>query len=98
MVNLCIYGYSFTVLVPILFICLVPLEIVKYIALGYGLVVSIVFLVYNIYKTIEEKAEKSKYVVLGIIVIFQLILYFTLKFYFFSSLYEGKKTTSENLE
>ena len=82
--NICIYGYSFTILLPLLFICVAPYEIVKLAALGYGLAASIVFLVYNMYKAIEDQPGKSKYIVLGLIVVFQIVLYFVLKFYFFS--------------
>lgn len=91
MTNLCVYGYSFTVLIPILFICLIPYDIVKYISLGYGLVTSIIFLIVNIYQVLSKESSKAKYVILCMIVVFQLLLYFTLKFYFFASLYEGSK-------
>ena len=90
--SICIYGYSYTVLIPIMFVCLVPSVIVKLIVLGYGLVNSTMFLVYNMYKTIDQKAEKSKYVILGIIILFQVILYATLKFYFFGKIEAQLKT------
>ena len=94
MTNICIYGYSFTVLAPVMFICIIPYEIVKIIALAYGLISSTAFLVYNMYKSIEEKAEKSKYVILVLIVGFQAILYLTLKFYFLGGIVPATTTTS----
>ena len=95
--NICIYGYSFTILAPVMLLCLIPIEIVKWVALGYGLFHSTMFLVYNMYKTIEEKAEKSKYVILGLIIVFQVALYLVMKFYFFSSLYEKPHEKLRNL-
>lgn len=89
--NICIYGYSFTILLPIIVLCLIPVELVKIIFLGYGFITSTMFLVYNMYKSIEEKAEKSKYVILTLIVGFQIVLYLTLKLYFFGQI---KATTS----
>lgn len=86
--SVCIYGYSFTILIPVLFFCIIPYEIAKYIALGYGLAASTVFLVYNMYKAIETESGKSKYIILGIIILFQVVLYFVLKFYFFSGITE----------
>lgn len=84
--SICVYGYSFTILIPLLFICIAPYNIVEYIALGYGLLSSTVFLVYNIYKLIEDQAKSSKYIILALIVGFQVILYFVLKFYFFTKI------------
>ena len=83
-----IYGYSFTILAPIMFICLVPLEIVKIIALSYGLIHSSIFLMYNLFVNLEEKAQKSKYIILCISLCFQIMLYLVLKFYFFSKIIE----------
>ncbi len=84
--SICIYGYSFTILLPLLFLCIIPIEIAKYVTLGYGLIHSTMFLVYNMYQAIDEKAEKSKYFILGLIIGFQVFLYFLLKFYFFSAI------------
>ena len=81
--NMCVYGYSYTILVPILLICLIPFKLVSTLALLYFLIHSCTFLFYNMYKIIEEKAPKSKYVVLGLIGGIQLVLFLLLKFYFF---------------
>ena len=84
--SICIYGYSFTVLLPLLFLCVIPFEIARYIALGYGLIASTSFLLYNMYKAIENRSGSSKYIVLGLILGCQVLLYMILKFYFFSQI------------
>lgn len=93
--SICIYGYSFTILIPIFVLCVIPIEIVKIICLSYGFIVSSVFLVYNIYKEIEHKAGNSKYVILGLIILIQAIIYLTLKFYFFAQFNNEKASQSE---
>lgn len=96
MVNICIYGYSYTILIPILFLCIIPLELIKIVLLAYGLISSTVFLVYNMYKAIEQKSGSSKYVILGLIIGCQVILYFTLKFYFFAEISRKKTSIDGN--
>lgn len=74
-----------------MFLCLIPYDIAKYIALGYGLISSSVFLLFNLFIYFEDKADKLRYVVLGIALAFQVGLYFTLKFYFFDEFKVIKK-------
>jgi len=81
--NLCIYGYSYTILIPILLICIIPFKLISTLALLYFLIHSCTFLFYNMYMVIQQKAQKSKYVVLGLLGGIQLLLFFFLKFYFF---------------
>lgn len=88
---ICVYGYSFTILAPIMFLCLIPVEIVKYLVLGYGLVASTIFLVLNLFKSLEGKADKSRYIILVIVGVFQAGIYLTLSFYFFSKILVNTK-------
>ena len=81
--NMCIYGYSYTILIPILLICIIPFKLISTLALLYFLIHSCTFLFYNMYMVIQQKAQKSKYVVLGLLGGIQLLLFFFLKFYFF---------------
>ena len=81
--NICIYGYSYTILIPILLVCIIPLKLISTLALLYFLIHSCTFLFYNMYLVIQQKAQKSKYVVLGLLGGIQLLLFFFLKFYFF---------------
>ena len=81
--SMCIYGYSYTILIPILLICIIPFKVVATVALLYFLIHSSIFLFYNMFLVIQEKAQKSKYVVLGLLGGIQLLLFFFLKFHFF---------------
>ena len=81
--NLCIYGYSYTILIPILLLCIIPFKLVATLALLYFLIHSCTFLFHNMYLVIQQRAQKSKYVVLGLLGGIQLLLFFFLKFYFF---------------
>ena len=81
--NMCIFGYSYSILIPILLICIIPFKLISTLALLYFLIHSCTFLFYNMYLVIQQKAQKSKYVVLGLLGGIQLLLFFFLKFYFF---------------
>ena len=81
--NMCIYGYSYTILVPILLICIIPYKIISTLALLYFLIHNCTFLFYNMYLIIQQKAPKSKYFVLGLLGGTQFTLFLFLKFYFF---------------
>ena len=81
--NMCVYGYSYTILVPILLICIIPSKLISTLALLYFLVHSCTFLFYNMYLIIQQKAPKSKYIVLGLLGGVQFVLFLLLKFYFF---------------
>jgi len=81
--NMCLYGYSYTILVPILILCIIPLKLISTLALLYFLVHSCTFLFYNMYLIIQSKAPRSKFVVLGLLGGAQFILFLLLKFYFF---------------
>ena len=81
--NMCVYGYSYTILVPILILCIIPYKLVSTLALLYFLIHSCTFLFYNMYLIIQQKAPKSKYVVLGLLGGIQFVLFLLLKFYFF---------------
>ena len=81
--NMCVYGYSYTILVPILLLCILPYKLVSTLALLYFFVHSCTFLFYNMYLIIQQKAPKAKYFVLGLLGGVQLVLFLLLKFYFF---------------
>lgn len=89
-VNICIYGYSFTILAPILILCAIPNDLTESIFLIYAFLHSSVFLVYNMWSVIVQKSEKSKYVILGILMGFQCVIYLLLKFYFFGGVINKK--------
>ncbi len=84
MTNVCVYGYSFAILGPVLLACVIPSDLVEALLLLGWLVCSSFFLLWNVLKFIAEKAEKSKYIILGLILGIQVVLFLTLKFYFYA--------------
>ena len=82
--NICVYGYSFVILIPILFLCMIPSNLIETCLLLYFIAHSGVFIFYNMWVIIQDKAEKAKYAVLGILGGIHVILFFGLKCYFFA--------------
>jgi hypothetical protein len=85
MVVLCIYAYSFTVYIPIMFLC-IPFEILQWILLLYAVGSSTIFLFLNFQEELNKYVDNKKYFVLGVVVIFQICLLLTLKLQFFASI------------
>ena len=81
--NMCVYGYSYAILIPVLLICIVPFKLVSTLSLLYFLIHSCAFLFYNMILIIQNKAPKSRFVVIGLIGGIQFVLFLLLKFYFF---------------
>jgi len=86
----CYYGYSFTIFAPTVLLSIINVEIAKWIFLGYAIAHSTAFLITNLWKELSKYVEKSRYIILGIIVLVQVILLFALKFYFFGSYIDKK--------
>jgi len=87
----CYYGYSFTILAPTVLLSIIQVELLKWIFLGYAIAHSTAFLIFNLWKELSKYVEKSRYIIIGIIVFAQLVLLFALKFYFFNSYIVEKK-------
>ena len=85
MTNICIYGYSFVILIPILILCIIPSNLLETVLLIYFLFHSCSFLFYNVYVLISEQAPNAKWPFLGILGGIQLFLFLLLKFYFFKA-------------
>jgi hypothetical protein len=83
LINMCVYGYSYAILVPILILCIIPYRLISTLALLYFLIHSCTFLFFNLYLIIQQKAPKAKYVVLALLGGVQFALFLLLKFYFF---------------
>ena len=81
--NMCVYGYSYAILIPVLLICIIPFKLVSTLSLLYFLIHSCAFLFYNMILMIQNKAPKSKFLVIRLIGGIQYTLFLLLKFYFF---------------
>lgn len=85
----CLYGYSLFVFIPASFFSAVPVEAVRWVAVGVAGVMSAVFLGVNIRSHIKTASERWLLIVIGSAVV-QLGLALVVKRYFFTFFYEDK--------
>ena len=83
---ICIYGYSYTIFLPITIICSIPSQVLQWIFLGYAILSSTSLIIMSISKSISKIQKGKKIAIIIIIIIFQLIIFVVLKFYFFKHL------------
>ena len=93
---ICLYGYSYTIFLPITIICSIPSQLLQWIFLGYAILSSSSLIIMSISKSISEIPKGKKIAIIIIIIIFQLIIFGVLKFYFFKHL--NKKLEEEAVE
>lgn len=83
---ICIYGYSYTIFLPIIIVCSIPSNLLQWILLAYGIVSSTSLIIMNLGKALASIDKGKKIVIIIIIIIFQVIIFFMLKLYFFKHL------------
>ena len=83
---ICIYGYSYTIFLPIIIVCSIPNNLLQWILLAYGIVSSTSLIIMNLGKALASMEKGKKIVIIIIIIIFQVIIFFMLKLYFFKHL------------
>ena len=91
---ICVFGYSYTIFLPITIICVIPSQILHWIFLGYAILSSSSLIIMSISKTISDISKGKKIAIIVIIIIFQLVIFGVLKFYFFKHL--NKKLEGED--
>ena len=82
---ICIYGYSYTIFLPIIIVCSIPNQLLQWILLAYAIFSSTSLIIINISKSFVNSG-KGKFAVIIIICIFQIVIFFVLKLYFFKHL------------
>ena len=83
---ICVYGYSYTVFLPITIICSIPSQLLQWLLLAYALISSSSLVIMSIGKSLSEITKGKKIAIIIIIIIFQFILFCVLKFYFFKKI------------
>ena len=91
---ICIYGYSYTIFLPIIIVCSIPNNLLQWILLAYGIFSSTSLIIMNLSKALASMDKGKKIVIIIIILIFQVIIFFMLKLYFFKHL--NKELMTEN--
>ncbi len=83
---ICVYGYSYTIFLPITIICSIPNSLLQWALLAYAIFSSTSLIIVNVAKSFGEVGKGKKLVVIILICIFQIIIFFVLKLYFFKHL------------
>ena len=95
---ICVYGYSYTIFLPITIICSIPSQLLQWLLLAYGLISSSSLFIMSISKSLAEITKGKKIAIIIIIIIFQLILFCVLKFYFFKKINKELDENEKNDE
>jgi len=89
---LCIYGYTLSVFVPISILCVIPSNLLRWLLVLIGGVVSAIFLLSNFHAHLadcfpygEGDAKRKMYLLLGSMGVFHVVLLLLFKIYFFYS-------------
>jgi len=80
---LCIYGYSLFVYSPVALLCIIPIDLAKWIVVGIGCLFSTAFLVVNLWVPLRDRLS---YAIISLVVIaaLHLGLALTFRLYFFN--------------
>ena len=81
---ICTYGYSFSVYIIAVISCITTLQVLQWIFLAYACFSSTWLLVVGYWKELEKYPNNKKYIICGIVLIFQVGLFLLIKMYFFS--------------
>jgi hypothetical protein len=87
---LCIYGYTLSIFIPISVLCVVPSNVLRWVLLIGGGVISAIFLLSNFHAHLadcfpygEGDAKRKMYLLLGSMACFHVVLLVIFKIYFF---------------
>mmetsp|Transcript_28208 Transcript_28208/g.25008 ORF Transcript_28208/g.25008 Transcript_28208/m.25008 type:complete len:180 (+) Transcript_28208:124-663(+) len=86
--TICIYGYSYSILIPISLLAIIPINIVEWILLILGIASSTWFLLNNFAAYLAGLIGKQRYILLGFIGGAQVVLLLFFKLKFYDSFYE----------
>src|SRR5690349_6010538 len=88
---ICTYGYSFTIFLPIVIVCSIPMDLMQWILIAYAVFSSTSFILVNYWKELSKYLEKRRYIILAIVIAFQAGLFLMLKMYFFEKMNKENK-------
>lgn len=84
---ICIYGYSLTSLIPSVFLGFLPIPYIEVIVLIISVLLSFSIIFKTIWDDVKNFEKSKKYISLGLVIVFQVLLFLLLKFYFLKDLY-----------
>ena len=85
---LCIYGYSYTIFIPVILLCSSGYVVSQWIFLSYGFLQSTSFIIVNYWRELGKYVDKLRIIIILLIIGCQAALVFTLKLYFFKKFEE----------
>jgi len=91
--TLCIYGYSYFVLVPALIISVIPITILQWIALMAALGSSTWFLLNNYSHEMKKYVGNQRYILLAVLAGSQVVLFLVFRLKFFADIYGSAPKT-----
>jgi hypothetical protein len=80
----CVYGYSFTSVIPVSVLCLVPFALVRWIAVLMGLLTSLCFVKVTFWNDFATGRPWLKWLITAVLATGQAIIFATYRIYFFS--------------
>ena len=80
---LCIYGYSFSIYIPVVFVCGFGINFFQWIFLLYAAFSITSFIIANFWREMGKFVDKMRYIIIIVVIFGQLGLFFVLKLYFF---------------
>ena len=80
-----LYGYSNLIWIPVSFISWSTLDILNYVFVGLGFMISVLFLVRNLYPVISSTPKQRAKILLIVVVVLQFGLAVAIKFLFFAN-------------
>jgi hypothetical protein len=84
---ICIYGYSFSCFIPIFLLCIIPVPVLQWLLIAYGMINTSAFLILNLRAYLNEIEPPKMYLIFGLIVGAQVALFITFKLVFFKLVY-----------
>ena len=85
---LCIYGYSYSIFVPVILLCASGYVVAQWIVLSYAVFQSTSFIIVNYWRELGKYVDKLRVIIILLIIFCQMALFFTLKLYFFQQFEE----------
>ena len=85
---LCIYGYSYSIFIPVIILCSSGYVVTQWIVLSYGVFQSSSFILVNYWRELGKYVDKLRLIIILLIIGCQMALFFILKLYFFQQFEE----------
>ena len=85
---LCIYGYSYSIFIPVILLCASGYAVTQWIVLSYAVFQSTSFIIVNYWRELGKYVDKLRVIIILLIICCQMALFFILKLYFFQKFEE----------